>query len=409
MRNIFAIILAAALFFSINSCAIFNPKPTVLKMFNYKVEYSQKLNKICELFSKKYKNYKIEIETIPYEAQLVLKTRLKNNQGWDIMMIPVNQSILENAEQGNFLDITNEKYLNNIYEKTKKSVSYKDKIYALPIGLKVIGTLYNKNIFRKYNIEIPESYTKLKIVCKKLTENNITPFTVCAKEDWVLGYTFAMLYNTSMGDQIDPWMSSMDGGLSSFKNIRTDSIFDALFFIKSNAEKNVSEISYDMQKTNFAKEKAAMMVQDISTYPMIKSINNQIEVGIFPLPSNDDINNNLYADVDFGFAVSGKLDKKKLAGSKKFMEFLASDEIIKIWNEELLLISAFKNSSSSNLSSDIQVYLKENKIVRWNHEKWPVSVFEESKRMSKEFILGKINKDDFIKKLDKLWFLSKKK
>lgn len=44
------------------------------------------------------------------------------------------------------------------YNKSLKALSYKDKLYAIPRDVSTLVIYYNKNIFKKYNIQVPNRY-----------------------------------------------------------------------------------------------------------------------------------------------------------------------------------------------------------------------------------------------------------
>lgn len=66
--------------------------------------------------------------------------------------------------------------------------TYEGKIYMIPDSLDVTTVLwYNKDMFDKYGLTEPESWSEFMDVCAKLKENEITPLIVGNKELWPLG------------------------------------------------------------------------------------------------------------------------------------------------------------------------------------------------------------------------------
>lgn len=59
------------------------------------------------------------------------------------------------------------------------------KVYAAPTTQTVVCLFYNKEIFDKYNLKAPETYSELKDVINTLNENGITPFALGNKAPWV--------------------------------------------------------------------------------------------------------------------------------------------------------------------------------------------------------------------------------
>jgi len=63
--------------------------------------------------------------------------------------------------------------------------SYKGDIYAVPfLSVALSGFYYNKEMFKEYGLEVPQTVGELEAVCDKLKENNITPFALANAPKW---------------------------------------------------------------------------------------------------------------------------------------------------------------------------------------------------------------------------------
>lgn len=113
-----------------------------------------------DAFQKKYPNIKVQLLLIPdAQAITVLQTKLAAAEPSDIIVY--NKVSAENELNAlkNFVDLTNElwvKRLNN--PKVLKAPD--GKIYGLTVetNLNAQAMVYNVDIFRKYNLSVPNTY-----------------------------------------------------------------------------------------------------------------------------------------------------------------------------------------------------------------------------------------------------------
>lgn len=87
---------------------------------------------------------------------------------------------------------------------------YEDKLYAIPvINVSVVGLFYNKDIFDKYNLTVPETLEDLEKVCDTLVSNGIVPFALANQEKWT-GSQYFMYLATRYGG-LDAFQAAADG------------------------------------------------------------------------------------------------------------------------------------------------------------------------------------------------------
>ncbi|GJM73864.1 hypothetical protein HMSSN036_60800 [Paenibacillus macerans] len=58
------------------------------------------------------------------------------------------------------------------------------KTYGLPIELNISPIYYNKAIFEKYNLQVPQTYDQFLQVVKTLSENGVAPIALGNKDRW---------------------------------------------------------------------------------------------------------------------------------------------------------------------------------------------------------------------------------
>ena len=141
---------------------------------------------IAEAFEEKY-NIKTEFETRPggSEGDNLVKTRLATGEMTDLVFYN-SGSLLQalNPEQ-NFVDITNEPFMEKILDDFKGSVSVKDKVFGIPATpTQAGGWLYNKRVYEELGLTIPRTWDELMANNEKIKEAGKTPVIGAFKDTW---------------------------------------------------------------------------------------------------------------------------------------------------------------------------------------------------------------------------------
>jgi len=301
--------------------------------------------------------------------------------------------------------------MSNIVDGSKNSVTYKGKIYALPMDMAGIGVVYNKDLFKQFNLSVPTTFSDLKKVCETFKKNGITPFSVSIKDNWPLGHFYSMAHTATVQNKLNDWINAMNSGSGTFKSDEMDAMFKVFDFYKENGGTNAMEMDYNNQTANFASGKYAMMVQGLWAYGTSKSINPSLNAGFFPFPFTDNASETkLYTDTDSTFAISSKSSPEKIEAAKKFLEFLTSREGVQMWVERCKLIPTVKGADVSSMETpfqDLVKYIQEGKTMPWAFSMWPTVVFEESKKTLQEYYSGQKTANEVMDYLTDQWKISK--
>lgn len=386
-----------------------------LNLFFYKQEIAKELKEMTAAFSKAHPDINIDLEIVPNDSMTVLKTRMSSGQAPDIIQLQSYANVFEFANAGWLLNLTNEPVIAKVLPNTKNAVTYKGKVYALPMDVAGIGIIYNKDLFKKYGLTPPTTFSELVNVCTVLKKNKVTPFASMFKVNWSLGHFLSMVHTSLAGSKVMPWIETMNSGTGSFADpVDPKELFRILDFYKANSDPRAAEFDWDEQQASFAKGEAAMMVQGLWSYGAAIATNPKLNCGFIPFPCTDNPNDTkLYADVDSTFALAATSSPEKIKAAKAFLEWLGTPKAIKMWVEKCKLVPTFKGTDVQSMDApfqDLVAYLNSGKTNPWAFSMYPVAVFEDAiKNGAQEYLFGRKNAQQVIKYIDDTWRKSIKK
>jgi len=220
----------------------------------------------------------------PGQFESILQTRLSGNDAPDLFTIHANNiPVYYNA--GHLVDLSNQPFVPNVVEGVRGTITYENKVVAVPLENTAWGLLYNKAIFAEFNIEIPETLDDLRAVVDILNENNVTPFMLAFQEAWVPQLMTALTLGGLTSAENPTWLERMYEGEGSYEEVRD--IFGPIELIMANGTARAMERGSEMGATDFANGGAAMFLQGTWAASTIMDVNPDMELGVFPLPVNN--------------------------------------------------------------------------------------------------------------------------
>ncbi len=132
---------------------------------------------------------RVEYEIIPSEQyQRLLKVRLYTtempdifgNQSGDFDIV----SLLDIEKNGT--DLSREEWVSRLDPLAKAQVSVNGKVYGFPFGdiSGGWGIVYNKKIFERLKLPVPETYAQLREICGRILRSGVVPFYECLSDGW---------------------------------------------------------------------------------------------------------------------------------------------------------------------------------------------------------------------------------
>ena len=377
-----------------------NEDITEIMFFSNKIEAVGTYNKLVEKFEAENPNIRVTISAPP-DATTVLKTKLVKGDVPDIISMSADRSyadfvdanILEDLD--GLVDIDK---INPVYNKMMKDLEIEDKqgIYGVPYALNASGVIYNKDIFRELNLEIPKTWDEFLSVAQKVKNEQIIPFYMTYKEAWTTLPAWNTISSTLVSSEIFDKVNKREVTFSEIYDETTDKSLELLEFGHSD---NFG-VGYNDGNIAFAKGESAMYLQGSYAIPSILTVNENLNLGMFALPATNNVENNkLVSGVDVYFSIPK--DAKNKEESIKFINFLLEEENSQLYIEEQCAFSAVKGVEQNDIMFEaFKPYFEENKVVDFQDHFYPAEL--PAGDMIQTYLIDQ-NKEKFLTNFQKEW------
>ena len=221
------------------------------------------VNKIIQDYEKQHPDIKIQTEILGNDQyREKLKVLASSNELPDVGMT-WSDGFLKPYVEGQLFtpldDVIDANLKDNFIPGVKESYAIDGKTYGMPLELNISYIFYNKELFKKYNLQVPKTYSEFKNIVKTLNDNDVIPAAVGNKEGWPGSFWFMYLADRIGGPTL---LTDVINGKRSFDDPaivkaaeEVQSLVDMNTFEKGN-----SGLSNDEAKGYFMNEQAAMFL-----------------------------------------------------------------------------------------------------------------------------------------------------
>jgi raffinose/stachyose/melibiose transport system substrate-binding protein len=318
-------------------------KADPVKLTLWHIQTTDPMPGIIEDSMKRFKtdnsNYDVEVSVIQNDAfKTKLQISMSSNSMPDIFPHWSGGPMNEYVDSSKLADLTSNMNENNYKERFMDAAinqaSYKDKIWAVPVeNTSVAMFFYNKDLFAKYNLQVPKTTKELEAVCDTLKSKDIIPFSLANKTQWT-----GSMYYMYLVDRI--------GGAGAFNDAagRTGSFENEAFTQAGNIiqdwvkkgyfNKGFNGLDEDsgQSRTLLYSEKAAMTLMGSWFLSTAAGENKDFmsKVGSFPFPAVEggkgDANSVVGTVGDNFYSVAAEC--KDVAGAFKAITYLIDDTAV---------------------------------------------------------------------------------
>lgn len=336
-RSVYALVLLLALLVgTVSGCGrTAEPEPPApaepeveLRFFHYNDEAEEAYQRVFDAYEALHPNVRIESEFLNSEKyDETLAARIAVQSCPDILGAhPGLAQAIPLAESGYLADLTDQSCLNGVDESLLETATVDGRVYAVPLGMTLIATFYNRDIFRTYGLTPPETWTEFLEVCQTLQDQGITPISLGGGDLWVQSLIpYALAVTTIYRDQPD-FDQRLQDGRASFSGPewqRTMEMVQTLIQ-RGYVSEDYRQRTYEQQLTAFATGEAAMMVMGTWSLSLVRDINPDCDVGLFLTPGSDDGVNWAASSIGSMVAVSQQSANRETA--MDVLNFLLGDD-----------------------------------------------------------------------------------
>lgn len=341
MKKKLAILLAGLMFtFSLTGCgsstseqtsAAPADKPVTLNFMLNSPELTDQYNDMVAAYKKVKPNVTINLQILQNDYQTVLKTKLNSGDAPDLFMSSAynDNKVYKDYEY----NLDKEDFMKDIDPSMLVSTTLDGHLTGYPFLVQSHAFIYNKDLFTKAGITtMPKTLNDLKDDCAKLKAVGVQPFSSGFAEWWVLPQIVYPAMSDANGGDYAGLFKNIENGSQKFGDLpQIDYALDLIDLIKANSGSKPMESTADMQVSDFASGKVAMIHQGTWEEDSIKKVNPNMNMGFLDTPRSDgkDV---LAVDSNLTFRVNK--DSKNLKDVLDWLNWLTTSDYGKSWIPE---------------------------------------------------------------------------
>ncbi|QIG38674.1 extracellular solute-binding protein [Microbacterium sp. 4R-513] len=306
---------------------------TTLNFFQFKGEALEDFDRMIADFEAENPDIRI-VQNQVADADTLIRTLLVKDRVPDIITLNANGNFGRLAQAGVFKDFSHAPVLQTINPAVQDILAdlgtYGDEVNGLGYVNNANGVIYNKQIFREQGLEPPETWDEFIAVCDKLEAAGIQPFYGTLADSWTGIPSFNALgaYPAQDGFFDKLRAEGADVGPDSDVSFEKDfaEVMDRQYELYSYMQDGYRGKTYDDGNAAFANGESAMLLQGIWATNPIKQVNPDIEMGIFPYPTDDPADRLLVSGVDVVFTMGKNSPHEEAA--MRFIDYAFRKDVI---------------------------------------------------------------------------------
>lgn len=277
---------------------------------------SEMLQNIASQYSQIANNPKVEIEFISkndFKKEICRSLDQKKLADLVICDNSVMPALIHLNVLRDLSDYINETFKVSNYSLAQWNNTRSDgKYYGIPFTCDPYVLIWNKNIFDKNNVSVPDDWYALKTAARKVEKVGTYGIGIAVRQpEEVTAFFLQMLYSTG-------------GSIREINGERGMKVFELLNYLKTSKLLPIQCINWNqLDLTNkFIDGEIAMMINNLSALSVIKNSNIDFGVGVAAVPFEKK-ENYMFHGKNIGISITADYD-----ASVKFLEYITQKSIV---------------------------------------------------------------------------------
>jgi ABC-type glycerol-3-phosphate transport system substrate-binding protein len=242
---------------------------------------------IDEALAKVYPNIHLEWECVDWGNDFQPKMQVYMQSGLPDIMIGKAQDVKTYGSLGLLADLTGKAYMDSILDAAKTGVTLDGKVEGMTFNCLYQGVYYNRAIFEKYGLSVPQTQEELAQVIATLKENGITPFASHMVDTWSIGNVTMQFAVNDVFNKNPVWGDDFRAGKVNFSDSPE---YKACYeYNKLIYDNTWTDETFSMEQTacdaKMVMGEAAMKVSGSWSIQNFLDIDETFDFGIFPFPN----------------------------------------------------------------------------------------------------------------------------
>jgi multiple sugar transport system substrate-binding protein len=205
----------------------------------------------------------------------------------------------------------------------QRAASVGDRLYMLPLTWSWWAVYYNKDIFTKNKLDVPQTWEDFVACCKTLKSNKITPIAFAGKDKEVIAAWFTLVDSIANGWELH---GDLVSGKISYTDKRVRAVLQNLVEFTENGFFQANSYSYDLRDASFLmlNKQAGMCLASAPAMRAIIPTEQVNTIGYFRLPDQKSAHTYAILAQIEGFILPAKAFNKN--GAAKFLNYMTKAE-----------------------------------------------------------------------------------
>lgn len=320
---------------------------------------------IDEMAAEKFPDVELEWECVDWGENFApqMRGRLAAGDTPDLIIGKV-QDVRTYAGSGNLapLQVAG---MERIEKEVRDIVTIDGKAYGLPYNAWYQGVFYNKDIFEKCGVSVPETMQELRQAVQVFEQNGITPFAAHFQENWkIANMTMQFMINDIFRKQPQWGRDFVDGKVSFLGNEQVTDCLEQNRFIAEHTWQDALTIEQYESDRRFAEGEAAMYLTGSWSLQNAWAYDSSVRYGIFPYP-NVTSDASLIKETNMTFMISSVCEHQEML-NRILEELLQNEKVMREilgFTQTYPVVTDIEMSYGNSVEEDIEKYITENRIV----------------------------------------------